>query len=35
MNAVETTGFVIDDDKAVRTAIRNLLESVGTGAGNI
>jgi FixJ family two-component response regulator len=30
MNAVETTVFVIDDDKAVRTAIRNLLESVGT-----
>jgi FixJ family two-component response regulator len=29
MNAVETTVFVIDDDKAVRTAIRNLLESVG------
>ncbi len=29
MNAVETTVFVIDDDKAVRTALRNLLESVG------
>jgi FixJ family two-component response regulator len=29
MNAVETTVFVIDDDKAVRTAIRNLLESLG------
>jgi FixJ family two-component response regulator len=29
MNAVETTVFVIDDDKAVRSAIRNLLESVG------
>ena len=29
MNAIETTVFIIDDDKAVRTAIRNLLESVG------
>jgi len=29
MNSVEATVFVIDDDKTVRTAIRNLLESVG------
>lgn len=29
MNVIEKTVFVIDDDKAVRSAIRNLLESVG------
>jgi FixJ family two-component response regulator len=29
MNSVEPTVFVIDDDKTVRTAIRNLLESEG------
>jgi FixJ family two-component response regulator len=29
MNSIEPTVFVIDDDKAVRSAIRNLLESVG------
>jgi FixJ family two-component response regulator len=29
MNSIEPTVFVIDDDKAVRSAIRNLIESVG------
>lgn len=32
MNAVEPTVFVIDDDKAIRAAIKNLLESVGLRA---
>ena len=29
MSAIEPTVFVIDDDKAIRSAVKNLLESVG------
>ncbi len=32
MSAIEPTVFVIDDDKAIRSAVKNLLESVGLRA---
>ena len=32
MTAIEPTVFVIDDDKAIRSAVKNLLESVGIRA---